>query len=705
MSTVLNARGIPLSYSAAATDNFTATSGQSELRGSTGNDNMWGEAAVNVSLYGGAGDDVYYLYSGINRAFESDNQGIDSVETWMSYTLPRNIENLEVTGADRAAFGNALDNIIVGGDGMQTLDGRGGDDVLRGGGGGDTFVIDQGNGSDLILDFGADDTLRLTGYDFSSFGELRSKMVHRDGDLQINLGGGEILVLADTTAADLTAGQFQLGLNRSDLSLTFSDGFDSLDLWNGSSGTWDTNYWWGADNGSTLEGNNELQWYIDRDYGPTRSVNPFSIGDGVLTITAQAAPAAIRSEINDYQYTSGMLTSYESFTQTYGYFEIRADMPEGQGLWPTFWMLPADGSWPPELDVIEMRGQSPNDLILTAHSNATGSHVIDDRVAKVGDTSGFHDYGVLWGPDAIVWYYDGIEVARTQTPDDMHQPMYMLFNLAVGGIAGAPADGLSTPGEMKVDHVRAYALDDVVPPPVRDLSGNDTLTGGVEADTLAGGAGDDALHGLAGNDRLLGQGGDDLLCGGAGRDTLNGGGGNDTVDYGNASVHWRIDLTEGKARHDTQSEDLVSIENVVSGNGRDTLIGDAGDNALVGGRGNDRIVGRDGNDSLTGGSGTDTFVFRAMDQSGGDGDDRITDFQKWGDVLSFTDVIDADGDSDVDLRDLTAAISDVTDSGAGGNVVVAFDNGSSLTLVGSGTGQVDSITDLVNDTASQIQVS
>ncbi|TIV06051.1 MAG: glycoside hydrolase family 16 protein, partial [Mesorhizobium sp.] len=202
--------------------------------------------------------------------------------------------------------------------------------------------------------------------------------------------------------------------------------------------------------------------YIDTNYAPTSSVNPFSVEDGVLTITAARAPEAIRPYINNYQYTSGLLTTYESFAQTYGYFEIRADMPEKQGVWPAFWLLPADGSWPPELDVVEMVGQDPNKLILTGHSNATGTHTKVSSTAYVADTAGFHTYGVLWTEDELVWYFDDVEVARAATPADMHEPMYMLVDLAVGGMAGTPADGLATPAEMQIDYIHAYALNDWV---------------------------------------------------------------------------------------------------------------------------------------------------------------------------------------------------------------------------------------------------
>ena len=102
---------------------------------------MWGDSAVNVTMSGGTGDDIYYLYSAINRAYEAAGQGIDTISTWMSYTLPDNFENLTVTGNLRYAFGNAADNIIKGGSGRQTLDGGGGNDVLTGGAGADTFIF------------------------------------------------------------------------------------------------------------------------------------------------------------------------------------------------------------------------------------------------------------------------------------------------------------------------------------------------------------------------------------------------------------------------------------------------------------------------------------------------------------------------------------------------------------------------------------
>ena len=701
MTVVNNARGVPLSYSAASVNHYSATDAGSYLYGTNGNDSFWGDDKVSVTMTGGLGDDIHHLYSKINRAQEAPGEGIDTVKTWMDYRLPANIENLVVTDDGRHAFGNAMDNIITGGSGQQTLDGGPGDDVLQGGAGADIFAVAKGNGSDLIVDLGANDSVRLTGYGITSFEEVTARATQAGSDLRVNLGDGEILVLANTTVDQLTKDQFQLQLDKSRMELTFSDDFNSLDLWDGQSGTWESNYWWGDPNGTTLADNNELQWYIDTDYGPTQSANPFSVDNGILTITASQTPEAIKSHTNGYDYTSGMLTSFQSSAQTYGYYEMRADMPDTQGAWPAFWLIPADGSWPPELDVIELVGQNPNRLVMTAHSNETGSHTQDRNIAQVADTDGFHTYGVRWAPEKITWYYDGVEVAQTETPSDMHDPMYMIVNLAVGGMAGAPTNNPTDPAEMQIDYIRAYALDGA---PVTN-AGDDVIAGTAAADSLHGGDGKDVLEGKAGDDRLYGEAGNDTLIGNGGVDYFGGGGGNDTVDYHSASSGWAIDLGAGSARQGGTTETLVSIENAAGGAGDDTLVGDPEANALRGRAGDDVLDGGRGDDSLFGGTGADTFHFDNMSVGGGDGNDKIFGFEEASDVLSFSDLIDSDADGDADLADLLNAVSSVNDRGAGSDVVVTFDNASSVTFTGAGTGGTDSLTELVDDATTQIQVS
>ncbi len=94
-------------------------------------------------------------------------------------------------------------------------------------------------------------------------------------------------------------------------------------------------------------------------------------------------------------------------------------------------------------------------VIDTTTGNSQGS-------VNVGDTStGFHDYGVLWTPQTITFYFDGRELFSTPTPLDMNSPMYMIMDLALGG-SWSEAPSARTPAwalaNMKVDYVRAYSL-------------------------------------------------------------------------------------------------------------------------------------------------------------------------------------------------------------------------------------------------------
>jgi len=452
MTYVLNADGIPLYYTAPATHRYSATTSGS-LFGSSTNDVFWGNGGLDVTMYGGTGDDMYYLDSYKNHAVEYAGQGIDTVGTWMNYTLPDNFENLDVAGDNRFAFGNSLNNIISGGSGRQTIDGFKGDDVLKGGDGADTFIETKWNGNDLILDFGSDDTVRIGSYGLTSFGMVKSHLVQSGANVRLNFPNGEFLVFANKTVDQFSANNFQLALNKTHMHLTFSDDFHTLSLWNGTSGTWDSNFFGGQPNGHSISG--QLNWYIDTSYGPTKSINPFSIQDLHLTITASKTPADMEQYVNNYPYISGRLNTFHSFSQLYGYFEMRADMPDHQGAWPAFWLLPEDKSWPPEADVIEMRGSDPNTLIETAHSNATGTHTEVRSTPAVESTKGYHTYGLLWTNKELVWYFDNVETARTATPADMHKPMYMVIDQGVG-MSGAP--DLSTPSEMHIDYVKAYQL-------------------------------------------------------------------------------------------------------------------------------------------------------------------------------------------------------------------------------------------------------
>ena len=158
----------------------------------------------------------------------------------------------------------------------------------------------------------------------------------------------------------------------------FNNGFTSSP--DGSQG-WMTSLPYSGDNGRTLWGNDEIQYYSDKSVGE----NPFSVSHGVLSITA--TPAAPGTTPEGQAYRSGVITTFHSFAQTYGYFAVRAELPSGQGLWPAFWMEPANNIYSCELDVFEQLGSDPTTIYSTTHGETGPNWVVNFNPVHVADTS------------------------------------------------------------------------------------------------------------------------------------------------------------------------------------------------------------------------------------------------------------------------------------------------------------------------------
>ncbi|MEO2052944.1 MAG: glycoside hydrolase family 16 protein [Allomuricauda sp.] len=216
---------------------------------------------------------------------------------------------------------------------------------------------------------------------------------------------------------------------------------------------------WGYDIGTGENGwgNQELQYYTDR-------AENVQVRNGVLLITAQ------KEDFEGSQYTSARLVTKDKFEQQYGRFEARIRLPYGQGIWPAFWMLGADideNPWPGagEIDIMEYRGQNPTVLIGTVHGPGySGGESISKEYTLPNDRfdTGFHIFGIEWGPEYINFYVDDV-LYNQITPEDVtgqwvfDKPFYILMNLAVGGtFVGSPNQETIFPQTMIVDYVRVY---------------------------------------------------------------------------------------------------------------------------------------------------------------------------------------------------------------------------------------------------------
>ena len=234
-------------------------------------------------------------------------------------------------------------------------------------------------------------------------------------------------------------------LDLSNYEPTFVDEFDTLDVSPWGPGTrWIAHTPWRGDFGAAAFAN------------PGDGF-PFTVQNGLLRIEARKG--------TDGKWRSGLLASVDragnGFSQQYGYFEIKAKLPAGEGVWPAFWLVGRDRSThTAEIDVFEHQGRFPYRFTSSVHvwdrTEPKKSRSVHHRVPVPPDSLSeqFHTYGALVDSQQVRIYLDRREVWSTATPDQHHQPMYVLLNLALG--SGWPIDKTPSPSFMLVDYVRVW---------------------------------------------------------------------------------------------------------------------------------------------------------------------------------------------------------------------------------------------------------
>jgi Glycosyl hydrolases family 16 len=236
----------------------------------------------------------------------------------------------------------------------------------------------------------------------------------------------------------------------SGMSLLWQDEFDGTsvdaDKWSfeiGNNGGW---------------GNNELEYY--------RQENA-TIVEGNLMIEAKKESFAGKS------YTSTRMITKGKLDFKYGRIDVRAALPEGQGIWPAIWMLgsninePGVG-WPKcgEIDIMEMIGGGigrDDKVYGTAHwfgsayANYGGNTSLTSGIFK----DNFHVFSITWDENYIRWYLDDVQYHVIDiTPADLsefRENFFLILNVAVGGNwPGNPNDNTEFPQRMFVDYVRVF---------------------------------------------------------------------------------------------------------------------------------------------------------------------------------------------------------------------------------------------------------
>ncbi len=252
---------------------------------------------------------------------------------------------------------------------------------------------------------------------------------------------------------------------------------------------------WQAETSCWGGGNYERQCYTDRP-------DNIQVKDGYLHLIAKpesftgerfSQEKTDRGGLTTQSHTSGKVRTYGLADWTYGRFEARIRLPQGQSTWPAFWMLPEEnayGKWPlsGEIDIMEAvnLGEPCTDCGPVGIETRTGAalhfgqpwphnNVLFKRQALPGEPTDFHIFAAEWAPDHIQWYVDGDLVYKVDKADwhtatipksenpsaPFDQGFHLILNLAVGGNlpdgeGRGPFEPASFPAEMVIDWVRVY---------------------------------------------------------------------------------------------------------------------------------------------------------------------------------------------------------------------------------------------------------
>jgi Ca2+-binding RTX toxin-like protein len=632
---------------------LTGGSGNDSLFGYAGDDRLDGGQGADT-LTGGIGNDTYVVDNAGDVVVENANEGTDTVESSISYTLGANVENLTLTGGSAIdGTGNAGANVIRGNAAANTLNGGGGADMLYGGGGNDTYVVDNagvqivenaGEGTDTVRSslsytLGANlENLVLTGTgNINGYGNSAQNMITGNAGNNVldGAGGGDTLqggagndVYYVRSAADVIvegAGQ----------------------------GTVDTVL---ASVSYTLNADAQVERLAGADANLTNAIN----------LTGNAYSHLIQGNAGVNTLTGG--TGNDNL---YGYAgDDRLDGGQGTdtlygGIGNDTYVVDSQS------DVIVENANEGTDTVETAITYSLAAIANVENLTLTG-TNAINGTG-----NALDNVIHGNSAANTLNGGGGTDMLYggAGDDIYVIGDAHAKVIELAGEGNDTVQASISYSLAGMSNIETLMLTGtafsatgngeHNILIGTASSNVLDGGGGGDTLQGGAGNDVYYIRNAGDVIVEGAGE------GAADTVL---ATVSYTLNAGAQVERLAASDANTTNAINLTGNDFSHTIQGNNGANVLTGGSGADTLFGYGGSDTLSGGGGADKFVF-----AHGTGQDTIGDF------VAGTDKIDLTAIGFASYQDVINATHDV-----GGNAVIDLGNGDQVTLTGVTTAQLHS---------------
>ncbi|HEY9692384.1 MAG TPA: Calx-beta domain-containing protein [Oculatellaceae cyanobacterium] len=605
---------------------LTGNNANNTLSGQAGNDTLDGGGGVD-KLIGGLGDDNYIVDTTTDTITELANQGIDTIQSSVTYSIAPfvNIENLTLTGIDAiAATGNSGNNVFIGNSGNNTLTGDSGSDQLNGGLGIDTLIGGLGDDAYIV------DTTTDTINEIASQG-------------------------TDTVQSSVTFSIANLG-NIENLTLTGNSAIAGT----GNSGN---NVLTGNAGNNTLDGNTGVDTLIG---GLGNDIYVVDTTTDTITEQNNEGTDAVKSSVS---YNLATMANVENLTLT-GNSPLNATGSTGNNV-----LIGNSGNNTLNGDVgnDNLNGGAGVDTLIGGLGNDI--YVVDTTTDTITEQNNEGTDTVQSSVTFSIASLTNIENLTLTGTTANNGTGNTGNNVLIGNSSNNTLNGNTgndtLNGGAGVDALigglgdDTYAVDTTTDT-INEISGQGTDTvkssvtysiatlTNVENLSLTG---IEAINGTgnAGNNVITGNSANNTINGGAGVDTLIGGLGDDTyivdstTDIITEPANQGIDIVRSSANFSIAT--LTNLENLtLTGTTATNATGNAGNNVLTGNSASNTLTGNAGNDTLTGATGIDTLI-------GGFGDDTYI-------VDTTTDTITEAANQGLDTvqSNVTYSLANLTDT-------------------------------------------
>ena len=686
--------------------NATGNNAANVLIGNSGNNLLDGRASIDT-MQGGAGDDTYIVDNVRDVIYEDSSHGgsgMDSVTSSVTYTLPRDVENLTLTG--RSALngtGNNSNNLIVGNAGNNKLSGMNGNDTLLGNAGNDKLI--GGLGADVLIGGTGKDIYIYNAANESSVGNIDSIVGEFNGSnadsIQLNSTQSTVVVIPSQSSGFISS-----DLNESNLN----------NLLNSTNGTASTRFTSSNANVAILTTTDSKTFFaidVNGD-GAFKTSDDMLIDVSSSTLTSVTASTFKLTSVSAVPPVAhiGLTASATSVDEGASIvYTITSDMI-GRTQSEGFTVIPytLSGAGITSADVTQPLSGSvtiPTGLTTATLTIDTIADHTTEGAENLVVTLGMPSYGVIENGYASITTIindtslgtvptisltanttsanEGTSIVYTITSDTAAPAGGFVVPYSLSGMGITPADFMQAlSGSITIPQgstTATFTLNVIADNTTEGAETFAMILGMPNSGVIANGYGsvtatinDTSVTNITPNLTIFGGTGTDTLMGGAGNDTIRDAGGSNTIDggAGNDYIATNISYWNTSLVNATTGTSLISggdgNDTIRAGGNSDTIFGGAGDDLITsvtsqGGMGIDSISGDAGNDTIQGSLGNDNI-------SGGAGDDKITD---WG----GNNTIDG-GDGNDQISTLYYSGNNTITGGSGNDIITAGSGNDSI---------------------------